>query len=122
MHIELIRSFSFDAAHSLPALPEGHKCRRMHGHSYRVDVHLGGEVDERFGWLMDFGEIKRIVTPILDELDHRLLNEIPGLENSTAERLAKYLWDRLQAVLPLLSAVTVWESDTSRAVYRGERH
>ncbi|HOF17773.1 MAG TPA: 6-carboxytetrahydropterin synthase, partial [Phycisphaerae bacterium] len=96
-----------------------HKCRRMHGHSYRVDIHVTGPVDERLGWVMDFAQIKRAVQAVLDRIDHRYLNEIPGLENSTSEILAKYLWDRIAQEVPGLSAVTIWESETSRCVYRG---
>lgn len=119
MKAELVKTFRFEAAHTLRGAPAGHKCARLHGHSYRVDVHVRGEVDPRTGWVMDFGDIKRIVGPVIDELDHRLLDEVPGLANSTSELLAKYLWDRLRPALPLLSAITVWESDTSRCVYSG---
>jgi len=119
MEAELIRTFRFDAAHSLPNAPAGHKCRRLHGHSYRVDVHVTGPVDPATGWVMDFGELKAAVEPVLAELDHRCLNDVPGLANSTSEQLAKYLWDRIAPRLGGLSAVTVWESDTSRCVYRG---
>lgn len=119
MQAELIKTFRFEAAHSLPNLPEGHKCRRMHGHGYRVDIHVTGEADPHTGWIIDFGDIKRIVGAVLDELDHRVLNEIPGLANSTAELLAAYIWDRVKPELPQLSAVAVWESDTSRCIYRG---
>ena len=119
MQAELIRTFRFDAAHSLPGVSENHKCRRLHGHSYRVDVHVAGRVDPDTGMAMDFGAIRDVVEPILNELDHRLLNEIPGLANSTSENLARYLWDRIAPSMPKLSAVTVWESDASRCVYRG---
>jgi len=119
MNAELIRTFRFEAAHALPNVPPEHKCRRLHGHSYRVDVHVTGPIDPQRGWVMDFGDIKRAVTPLLDELDHRMLSDIPGLANSTAERIAQYLWDRLRPSLPLLSAVTVWESENSRCVFRG---
>ncbi len=119
MQAELITTFRFDAAHALPNLPPDHKCRRMHGHSYRVDIHVTGPVDERLGWVMDFAQIKRAVQAVLDRIDHRYLNEIPGLENSTSEILAKYLWDRIAQEVPGLSAVTIWESETSRCVYRG---
>jgi len=116
---ELVKTFRFEAAHSLPNVPPGHKCRRLHGHSYRVDVHVRGKPDERTGWVIDFGEIKRIVEPVLNELDHRCLNELPGLENSTSERLCEYLWRRIAPSLPGLSAVAVWESQASRCVYHG---
>jgi 6-pyruvoyltetrahydropterin/6-carboxytetrahydropterin synthase len=120
MQVELVRTFRFEAAHQLPNIPDGHKCRRMHGHSYRVEVHVTGKVDPHTGWVMDFGDIRAIVEPLLDELDHRVLNEIPGLENSTAELLAKYIWDRIAPSLEGLQAVAVWESDAARCVYRGK--
>ena len=120
MKAELIKTFRFEAAHSLPNAPEGHKCRRLHGHSYRADIHVVGEVEPRTGWVIDFGEIKQAVEPILEQLDHRLLSDIPGLENSTSEILARYLWDRLAPALPGLSAIAIWESDTSCCMYRGE--
>ena len=119
MEYELVKTFRFEAAHSLPNVPEGHKCRRLHGHSYRIDVHISGQPDPETGWIVDFGEIKRVVGGILDELDHRHLNEIQGLANSTSERLGKYLWDRIKPQLPGLTAVTVWESETSRCTIRG---
>ena len=120
MKAELVRTFRFEAAHRLPNAPETHKCHRTHGHGYRVDVHVEGEVDPHVGWVMDFSEISRMVAPIIDELDHQMLNDLPGLANCTAEMIAKYIWDRLVESLSGLSAVTVWESDKSRCIYRGE--
>ena len=119
MDAELIKTFRFEAAHALPNVPADHKCRRVHGHSYRIDVHVTGPIDPEAGWVMDFGDIQRAVAPLLDELDHRMLSDIPGLENSTSERIAAYFWKRLKPVLPKLSAITVWESDSSRCVFRG---
>ena len=119
MEAELIKTFRFEAAHSLPNVPPEHKCSRLHGHGYRVDVHVTGRPDPETGWVVDFGLIKQVVGPVLAELDHRCLNDIPGLANSTSEMLCKYLWDRIAPSLAGLSAVTVWESDTSRCVYRG---
>jgi 6-pyruvoyltetrahydropterin/6-carboxytetrahydropterin synthase len=118
MAFELVKTFRFEAAHSLPNVPPGHKCARLHGHSYRVDVHITGEPDGETGWVIDFGQIKKAVAPVLDGLDHRCLDEIPGLENSTSERLGEYLWRRIAPKLPGLSAITIWESDTSRCIYR----
>ena len=120
MRAELVKTFRFEAAHRLPNAPEGHKCRRVHGHNFRVDVHVAGPVDPRTGWVMDFGEIKRVVEPVLGELDHRMLNDVLGVENVTSEALARHVWDRVKPCLPQLSAVTVWESDDSRCIYRGE--
>jgi len=119
MEAELVRTFFFEAAHSLPNAPEGHKCRRMHGHGYHVDVHVSGLVDPAAGWVTDFGQIDQAVAPVIARLDHQVLNELPGLANSTAELIAKYIWDSLADKLPHLDAVAVWESDRSRCIYRG---
>ncbi|MEY4833206.1 MAG: 6-carboxytetrahydropterin synthase QueD [Planctomycetota bacterium] len=119
MRIRLAKSFSFEAAHFLPSFPEGHKCRRMHGHSFKVDVVVEGPLDPARGYLVDYGDIKRAVAPLHDELDHRLLNELPGLANPTSEMLAVWVWDRLQPVLPMLAEVIVHETCTSRCEYRG---
>jgi 6-pyruvoyltetrahydropterin/6-carboxytetrahydropterin synthase len=118
--MEIFREFTFEAAHRLPNVPEGHKCARLHGHSYRVQLHVQGDVDAEAGWVMDFGEIKKAFQPLRDRLDHYYLNEIPGLENPTSEVLARWIWDRLIGQLPL-SAVMVRETCTSGCVYRGER-
>ena len=120
MQAEIVKTFYFEAAHHLPNVPPGHKCGGMHGHSYRVDVHVTGPVDPEVGWVMDFGDLKRTVAPIIDLLDHKLLNEVPGLANSTSEMIAAFLWERIATDVPGLSAITVWESDTSRCVYRGQ--
>ena len=117
--MEIFREFTFEAAHRLPNLPDGHKCARLHGHSYRFEVHVSGEVDPAMGWLMDFAEIKAAVKPLVAQLDHYYLNEVPGLENPTSEVLAKWIWDRLADKLPL-SVVMVRETCTSGCVYRGE--
>ena len=119
MEAELIRTFWFEAAHNLPNAPEGHKCRRMHGHTYRLDVHVTGPVDAHAGWVVDFGQIKEIVGGVVDRLDHQVLNDLPGLANCTSELLAKYVWDNVAPLLKGLSAITIWESDKSRCVYRG---
>ena len=120
MHVELLKTFRFDAAHYLPFDPEGHKCRGLHGHSYRVDIHVAGEVDPDLGWLIDFAELKKIIEPIVDALDHQFLGDIEGLENSTSELLAEYLWNRIQPQLPILSKIALWESDTSCCIYCGK--
>jgi len=119
MQAELVKTFRFEAAHRLGRAPAGHKCRRTHGHNYRIDIHVAGEVDRDAGWVMDFDRIKAVVTATIDAMDHRLLNELPGLENPTAECIAKYIWDRVAPDLPGLAAVAVWETDTSRCIYRG---
>ena len=118
--MELYKEFTFEAAHLLPAVPEGHKCRRLHGHSFRVRVTVRGDLDRRLGWVMDFAELKRAWAPLDEALDHRYLNDIPGLENPTSERLAQWIWRQLVPALPGLAAVEVRETCTSGCVYRGE--
>lgn len=117
--MEIFREFTFEAAHRLPHVPEGHKCARLHGHSYRVEVHVKGEVGQDTGWVMDFGDLRAAFQPLQEQLDHRYLNEVPGLENPTSEILARWIWDRLVGRLPL-SAVQVRETCTSGCIYRGE--
>lgn len=119
MHVELRKDYTFEAAHRLPRVPADHKCARMHGHSFRVEVCIAGEVDERTGWLQDYADITAVVEPILKTLDHRTLNEIEGLENPTSEILCGWLWRRLSPSLPRLSAITVHETCTARCTYRG---
>jgi 6-pyruvoyltetrahydropterin/6-carboxytetrahydropterin synthase len=117
--MEIFKEFTFEAAHRLPSLPPEHKCSRLHGHSFRVRVCVAGPVDERTGWVMDFGDIKAACKPVIDELDHRYLNEIPGLENPTSERIAMWLWHRLRPLLPQLSAIEVRETCTAGCRYTG---
>ena len=117
--VRLVREFTFEAAHLLPNAPQGHKCARLHGHSFRVELLCEGEIDAHAGWLLDFAEIKRAFTPLYERLDHRYLNEIEGLDNPTAENLARWIWIRLKPELPLLAQVTIAETCTSRCEYRG---
>ena len=118
--IELVKAFDFEAAHWLPNVPEGHKCRRMHGHSFRGELAVRGEIDARTGWLIDYADLKAVVDPLVKRLDHYLLNDIEGLENPTSEVLARWIWERLKPALPDLSALTVRETCTSGCTYRGE--
>src|SRR2546421_12727122 len=120
MKVRLSKTFRFEAAHDLPTFPDGHKCRRLHGHSFRFDVIVEGTVDPKTGYLIDYGDIKRVADPIVKRLDHYYLNEIPGLDNPTSENLAKYLWDALKPLLPLLAEIVVHETCTSACHYRGE--
>ncbi|WP_420236496.1 6-carboxytetrahydropterin synthase QueD [Telmatobacter bradus] len=118
--MEIYKQFSIEAAHWLPNVPEGHKCKRLHGHSFRIAIHISGAVDEHLGWVEDFSIVKAAFKTIEDQIDHRCLNEIPGLENPTSEHIAQWLWRRLLPLLPQLSKVVVEETCTSGCVYRGE--
>jgi 6-pyruvoyltetrahydropterin/6-carboxytetrahydropterin synthase len=117
--VELFKDFGFEAAHLLPNVPDGHKCARLHGHSFRVEVRVIGEVGADSGWVMDFAELSTAWEPVHNLVDHRYLNEIDGLENPTSEVLAQWIWQRLAPVLPGLAAVTVRETCTSGCTYRG---
>lgn len=119
--MELFKEFGFESAHSLPNVPEGHKCARLHGHSFRIRVTVSGPVGEDTGWVLDFADLKAAVQPTVDALDHRYLNEIEGLENPTSERIAEWIWHRVVADLPGLTSVEVRETCTNGCVYRGPR-
>jgi len=119
--MEIFKEFSFEAAHRLPNVPPGHKCARLHGHSFRVSVHITAPVQAEAGWVRDFAEISCAMAPVLARLDHYYLNEIEGLENPTSEILAQWVWDQLLDTLPDLSQVVVRETCTSGCIYRGER-
>ena len=117
--MEVFRDFTFDSAHLLPNAPEGHKCRRLHGHTYQVSVHVAGPVDPERGWILDFGDIDAAFEPIREALDHRYLNDIAGLANPTSEHLAAWIWERLAPALPGLSRLVVKETCTSGCGYEG---
>jgi 6-pyruvoyltetrahydropterin/6-carboxytetrahydropterin synthase len=117
--MEIYKEFTFEAAHLLPNVPAGHKCGRLHGHSFRVEVHVAGELDATLGWIMDYADIKKLVKPVIARLDHYYLNDIPGLENPTSEVIARWLWRELKAVLPQLSKIVVKETCTSGCIYSG---
>jgi 6-pyruvoyltetrahydropterin/6-carboxytetrahydropterin synthase len=120
MQVELSKSFRFEAAHRLPMLPPEHKCHRMHGHSFQIEITVTGPIDPKLGWLIDFDEITSLIEPIvMGELDHRVLNEVQGLENATSENLSVWVWNRVKPLLPQLSAITVHET-APRGVPIGE--
>ena len=118
--MDIFKIFHIEAAHRLTGVPPGHKCARLHGHSFRVEIHVSGEVDPHTGWVIDFAEIKAIFAPIYARLDHNYLNDIEGLDNPTSERLAMWIWHALKPDLPLLSRVVVHETCTSGCSYAGE--
>lgn len=117
--MEIFKEFRIEAAHRLPHVPEGHKCARLHGHSFRISLHVRGPVDPRSGWVQDFADLSAAWRPLHDQLDHRLLNEVEGLENPTSEHLARWVWDRVRPALPGLCRVVVHETCTSGCAYEG---
>ncbi len=118
--MEIFKVFTIEAAHRLPNLPAEHKCSRLHGHSFRIEVHVAGPVQSPEDWVQDFADLSTAFKPLFEQLDHRYLNEVEGLENPTSENLAKWLWARLKPGLPLLSRVVVQETCTAGCIYRGE--
>lgn len=118
--MEIFTEFSFEAAHRLPHVPDDHKCARLHGHSFRAEVHVIGPVGDDTGWVMDFADVRAACEPVRRQLDHFYLNEIDGLENPTSEVIARWIWQRLQPVVPGLDAVVVKETCTSGCRYRGD--
>ena len=120
MRTEIQKTFGIEAAHRLPHVPTGHKCARLHGHSFRITLHVTGEVDPQLGWIVDFAELTRAFAPLHALLDHNYLNEVPGLENPTSENLARFVLERVQLPAGKLAAVSVEETCTSRCVVYAE--
>jgi len=118
--VEIYKKFSIEAAHRLPNVPEGHKCGRLHGHSFQVTLHICGQIDEQKGWIMDFSELKQKFSSLYDQLDHHYLNEIKGLENPTSENIARWIWQHLKPELPTLCKIQIQETCTSGCIYCGE--
>lgn len=118
--MDIFKEFSFESAHRLPNVPAGHKCARLHGHSFRVELHVRGPVLEPTGWVMDFADIKAAFKPLEEQLDHHYLNEVEGLENPTSEVLARWIWQRLLPKLPQLTKVVIRETCTSGCIYEGK--
>ena len=114
-----IHAFQFEAAYLLPHLPAAHKCRRLHGHSFQTEIVVNGKCDPKLGWLMDYAEISDAFKPLWEQLDHRYLNEIPGLKNPTSENIAVWIWQKLKPRLPLLTEVVVAETCNACCIYRG---
>jgi 6-pyruvoyltetrahydropterin/6-carboxytetrahydropterin synthase len=117
--MEIFKVFQIEAAHRLPNVPADHKCARMHGHSFRIEIHIRGPVDKNLGWVLDFADLKAAFAPVMEQLDHRCLNDVPGLENPTSENLAVWIWNALSPTLPLLARIVVQETCTSGCSYEG---
>lgn len=119
MRARLIKEFRFEAAQTLPYAPEGHKCRQMHGHSFRIEICVEGEVDEKIGWIYDHAQISKAMNPLLEQLDHSYLNVTEGLENPTIELMAAWFWRKIEAQCPGLCEIVIHETPTARCVFRG---
>jgi 6-pyruvoyltetrahydropterin/6-carboxytetrahydropterin synthase len=115
----IFRKFTFDSAHYLPNVPEGHKCRQIHGHTYKLTIFIDGKPDEQHGWVMDFGVLKKTLEPIIEMVDHKLLNNLAGLENPTCELLAVWLWNYIKRDIPSLSKIELNETPASGVIYEG---
>lgn len=120
MTVRMTREFSFDAAHRLPCVPQGHRCGRVHGHTFKLEVSYAGSVDPQTGWIGDHREVAGVVRELTARLDHQLLNEVEGLENPTVENLCHWFWQRLEAKVPGLEEIVVHETPSARCAYRGD--
>ena len=118
--MKIYKDITFEAAHMLPNVPEDHKCRQLHGHSFKIRITLDGPVDKSIGWVEDFSELKKAFDPIYQKLDHHYLNEISGLENPTSENLVKWIWERLKPNLKYLCSLEVKETCATGCIYEGE--
>lgn len=119
MNVRLVHEFRFEAAHKLPKVPPGHKCQRLHGHSFKIELSVRGPVDEETGWFIDYSVLYDAWKPLYDTLDHNYLNDVPGLSNPTSENLARWIWEKLKPTLESLERVTVFETCDARCEYEG---
>lgn len=118
--MQIFKQFTFDSAHFLPFVPDGHKCKEIHGHTYRLIVYVDGELEQQLGWVMDFADMKIVIDPIVKSIDHKLLNNIAGLENPTCEIIAVWLWNKIKPEVPLLARIELHETPSSGAIYEGK--
>ena len=116
----IYKQFYFDSAHFLPNVPIGHKCKNIHGHTYKLTVYVQNELDENLGWVADFSDIKAIVKPIIEVVDHKLINKVEGLHNPTCEILAVWFWNNIKPQLTQLCKIQLDETPTSGAIYEGK--
>lgn len=120
MSATIFKDFQFEAAHRLPHVPVGHKCGRLHGHSFMVRLELTDEIDQQTGWIVDFSDISKAFKPLWQQLDHHYLNDIEGLENPTSEVIARWIWHKMKPILPQLSSIMIKETCNAGCIYRGE--
>ena len=119
MRARLTKTFNFEVAQTLPNVPEGHKCRQMHGHSFSVEISVEGEVDQEVGWVYDHADISAAMRPLIERLDHSYLNETEGLENPTIENMAAWFWRGIEDQCPGLCEIVIHETPTAKCVFRG---
>ena len=115
----IFKQFTFDSAHFLPMVPETHKCRETHGHTYKLTVFIKGAVHPESGWVIDFGDLKNVINEVVDQVDHKFLNKVQGLENPTCEMLAMWFWQKIKPAIPQLCKIELWETPTSGTIYEG---
>jgi 6-pyruvoyltetrahydropterin/6-carboxytetrahydropterin synthase len=116
MTMSIFKEFHFEAAHYLPHVPPQHQCARVHGHSFVVQLWMRGAVNPEMGWVRDFADLTDAFEPLRAQLDHRLLNDVEGLDNPTSENLAVWIWERVKGAVPELSRVVVKETAKEGAV------
>ena len=118
--MNVFKTFTIEAARSLPNLPDGHPCKNIHGHSFKITITVTGNVDNKTGFVMDFGDIDETFNPLLSKLDFSYLNDIEGLENPSSENVCQWIWERLAPSLPGLSQIDIKETDSTGCIYKGE--
>jgi 6-pyruvoyltetrahydropterin/6-carboxytetrahydropterin synthase len=116
----IYKKITFDSAHFLPHVPIRNKCKNVHGHTYTLTIFIEGAPPAHEGWVIDYGDLKKIITLVIDQVDHHLLNDLPGLENPTSEILAIWLWNKIRLLLPALKRIELSETATSGVIYEGE--
>ena len=117
MKFELRQLFRIESARRLTGLPSDHPCSRLHGHSFQIELTLIGDRQEDTGWVIDYHLISSSVGPVLRQLDHRVLNEVPGLENPTTENLCFWLYEKIKTEIPELVQITVRETPETACSY-----
>lgn len=117
MKYELKQHFHVESARFLPNLPKNHPCSSMHGHSFKIILRLIGDLDPKIGWVMDYHEISKAMEPLLQQIDHKVLNDVSGLENPTSELLAKWIYEKALIHIPLLKTVTIMETTSTECTY-----
>lgn len=118
MNFRLKHQFRLESARFLPKLPQGHPCRQVHGHSFLVTLHLKSQdLHPELEWMIDFNDLKKLADPLMKSLDHKLLNEVPGLTNPTSENLAEFIFKKLKPTVAFLERVSIQETPETECSY-----